>query len=460
MKHAVYGLSRKSGKPQFFNRHRSGLRRLVCVAVSAILLAACSSRLKIPSSEEQAQKLAAVMENGGYAPAQSLAIDNVREVWTHEGAELEVVMTAPTMAGNYPLIIYLPSLGEDANAGRLWRETWAKAGYAVFSLQPLDIGQALKELGPERALGRDDQSDSPGFFGGEDKQAADGDGPGQNEEKGGKRSRLARTSELRYLGHEYFSADSLKNRLGQLYWAYRQLQNRAGAGLPLFQAADFSKVILAGYDLGAQTATAVLGEDFKASLPIDKDLKPIAAIILSPSIDLAEGNVRSRFQNLKAPLLVITGSDDNDPYAISSASVRAAVWEFAPAGGKFLLSLIGDVHQLLAGAEMGGRFGLQGEAGGRGPDKEGGWFSPFANQYGSNGAQDRRGRGGYGEMPGRPKAGNERKNAELGYKQVAALFSITTAFLDTVVKNDEFAKFWISDKANKWLDKAGSLHIR
>ena len=457
----MFGSSRKNAKktmPQCFNRRNSGW--LAFVAISAVLMGAWSSRPKIPSPEEQAQKLAAVMESGGYAPAQNLAIDSLREVWTHDGVELEVAMVAPTASGNYPLIIYLPSLGEDANAGRLWRETWARAGYAVFSLQPVAIGQALKELGPERELERG-QPDSPGFFGGYDKQAADGDEAEQNEVKDGKRSRLARTSELRYLGHEYFSADSLKNRLGQLYWAYRQLQNRAGAGLPLYRTADFSKVILAGYDLGAQTATAVLGEDFKTNLPMDNELKPIAAIILSPSIDLAEGNVRSRFQNLKMPLLVVTGNDDNDPYAISSASVRAAVWEFAPAGGKYLLSLTGDVHQLLAGAEMGGRFGLRGEAGGRGSDKEGGgWFSPFANQYGANGGQDRRGRGGNGDMPGRQKAGNERKNGELGYKQVAALFSATTAFLDTVVKNDEFAKFWISDKANKWLDRAGSLHIR
>lgn len=56
--------------------------------------------------------------------------------------------------------------------------------------------------------------------------------------------------------------------------------------------------------------------------------------------------------------------------------------------------------------------------------------------------------------------GGERRNPDLGYKHVAAIFSASTAFLDAVVKNDEFARFWLDDKASNWLGKAGSLRIR
>ncbi|MDD4914513.1 MAG: hypothetical protein PHW13_05675 [Methylococcales bacterium] len=466
----------------------------------AAMLTACSSHPKAPPAEEQAQKLQAVMDNGGYTPARTLDFTSVSEVWNHDGAELDVALIAPKQPGKYPLIIYLPSLGEDATAGRLWRETWARAGYAVFSMQPRAIGLALKEIQPDRHGGADDQPDDADE---EETSAKDKSGGA-----GGKPSRSARNSELRFLGHEYFSIDALKNRMEQLYWAYRQLKARVDMGLPLFAEADLSHTVLAGYDLGAQTVTAVLGEDFMTSLPENKDIKPVAAIVLSPSIDLAEGNVRSRFQKLNLPMLVITGSEDNDPYAISSASVRAAVWEFSPPGGKYLLQLSGDVHGLLAGEDMGGRLNARQQK--QGEDAGGGWFggggsgggrfSGFGQQYAGNGGGGQgngisgfgsqyagnagngnsNGNGGFGggdsgmsqqyggnggghgggHGGGKGKGDGGQMHQELGYKQVAAVYSASTAFLDKVTKSDEFGQFWIDDKASIWLDRAGVMKIR
>lgn len=463
------------------------------------------------------------MDKGGYTPASHLDFDSVSEIWNHDGVELDVVMIAPRQSGKYPLIIYLPSLGEDADAGKLWRETWAKAGYAVFSMQPRSIGQALKELEPGR---HGDQAKDKPDADDEDKDKDDersGIGSalfgGKPADFGGKGARSARSSELRYLGHEYFAVDALKNRMLHLYWAYQQLKVRVDLGLPLFKAADVGNTVLAGYDLGAQTVTAVLGEDFMTPLPENRDIHPVAAIVLSPSIDLAEGNVRSRFQKLNIPLLVISGSEDNDPYAISSASVRAAVWEFSPAGGKYLLQLTGDVHGLLAGKDMGGRFNAK-----QAKDRDGGgssWFggggnrfdqqsgvnvNANTNNYGSNqvagngqfpglsqqnantnnygvnqgsangqfpdssqqyGGGGSGGQGGSGHHGGdKPpfggggKGDSEKRNLELGYKQVAAVYSASTAFLDKVVKNDDFAQFWINDKAETWLDRVGQLKVR
>ena len=435
---------------------------LIKVALIVLItqLSGCSSKPAKPSLEVQGQKLTVALDNGGYVSAGQLAIDSQREVWTHDGVALDVMITAPASPGNYPLLIYLPSLGEQADAAKLWRESWAKAGYAVFSLQPQSIGLALKELSPKSGK-EPDGGDSP--------DAADAENDDQDDEKGEKkRAKSARSSELRYLGHEFFAIDNLKARMQHLFWAYQQLKNRADSAQTLYGRADFSKVILAGYDLGAQTVAAVLGENFKVSLPQDDKLKPLAAILLSPSIDLAEGNVRNRFQNLNIPLLAVTGHEDADPYAISSASVRAAVWEFSPPGGKYLLSLTGNVHQMLAGVELGGGM----------PDRPGkakdsswydGWFGGGNNlggnlQYNANNAAG--GPGGQGGQGGPGGRHNDRKgrgmanDAELGYKQVAAVLSASTAFLDAVVKNDEFAQFWLKDKANKWLDRAGVLTTR
>ncbi len=422
-------------------------RLLICCWV-LLCFPACSSRPTLPSQEEQQEKLAEALSNGGYKTARSFAIDSNRDIWTYQQTELEVEIIAPTAPGNYPLIIYLPSLGENAGGGRLWRETWAKAGYVVFSMQPVEISLALKALEAERKF--DDPHELPND---ENMDMADENmEPRPEEERGGwftekrkRPSRTARESELRFVGHQYFAPENLKTRLEQLYWTYRQLKTRNDLRQPLYAAADLSKVILAGYDLGAQTVTAALGENFGTGLPHSDELKPAAAIVLSPSLDLAEGNVRTRFQKLDLPLLAITGSEDNDPYAISSASVRVALWEQAPAGGKYLLLMRGAGHRLFAGNEMGGRFGLSGSRRG---DAGIGGMEPGGHGGGRRGMN--------GGMFGK----SEHLDPNLGYKQVAAIASVSSAFLDMLIKKDEFAQAWLNEKAGKWLQRAGSLQMR
>jgi len=425
------------------------------LACALMLLVACSSRPPLPSQEDQQEKLSEILSNGGYKTARNFPVDVTHDVWIYQQTELEVELVGPSAPGSYPLIIYLPSLGEDAKAGRLWRETWAKAGYLVFSMQPMPVSQALKALEAERRF--DDPEEIPDD---ENAELADenmalrpepADG-GWFGDKPRRQSRTARESELRYVGHQYFGMENLKTRLAQLFWAYAQLQTRAGLRQPLYASADFSKVILAGYDLGAQTVTAALGENFGSGLPRADQLKPVAAMVLSPSVDLAEGNVRSRFQALRLPMLTITGSEDNDPYAISSAAVRTAVWEQAPAGGKYLLLLRGAGHRLLSGNELGGRFGLSGvRRGDFGMDSGGG---PGGHNGGGRRGMSAGGAGGglFGKT--------ERRDPNLGYKQVAAIASVSSAFLDMLIKKDEFAQAWLNEKAGKWLDRAGTLQTR
>lgn len=420
------------------------------------LLVACSSRPPLPSEEDQQEKLAEALSNGAYKTARNFPVDAVHDIWMYQQTELEVELLGPKVPGSYPLIIYLPSLGEDARAGRLWRETWAKAGYLVFSMQPIQTSQALKALEAERRFDNPQQAPDD-----EDTAFADENAEPRPDESrdswfGEKRkrpSRSARESEIRYVGHQYFAVENLKNRLDHLFWAYRQLHTRVGLRQGLYASADLNNVILAGYDLGAQTVTAALGEAFGTDLPHSDELKPVAAIVLSPSVDLAEGNVRSRFQALKLPMLTITGTEDNDPYAISSTAVRTAVWEQTPAGQKYLLLLNGGGHRLLAGNELGGRFGLGGATG-----DEFGMGGMAAG--GGPGGGGRRGPPGGGSGPGGMFGKSERLDPNLGYKQVAAIASVSSAFLDMLIKKDEFAQAWLLEKAGKWLDRSGSLKTR
>ena len=82
----------------------------------------------------------------------------------------------------------------------------------------------------------------------------------------------------------------------------------------------------------------------------------------------------------------------------------------------------------------------------------------FSNAYGGGGRGGSHGGGSPGGM-GISKGGS-RQNGAQDYNQVAAIFSVSTAFLDLVCKHDSVAGSWLSTKANPWLDKSASLKIK
>ena len=188
-----------------------------------LLMLGCAFQPNPPSQEEQAAKLAAALEDAAYQPVNDFKIQSVDDVWQYGQVEIMVNMTVPTEAGKYPLIVYLPGLGEDAKSGRLWRENWAKAGYAVFSIQLKPIAQAFNDLDLYTNNQADDEAE---------KDKIDS-------------SRRLRNGDLRYLGHEYFAVDALKTRMQQLFWGFHQLQTKADLHQSLYSTVDFSKVILA-----------------------------------------------------------------------------------------------------------------------------------------------------------------------------------------------------------------------
>ena len=411
-------------------------------------LTGCFFRPSPSTPEEQAEKAGEFIAKGGYSPKRLYEIDSIHETWRHDGQAVEISMLAPKTSGRYPLIVYLPGLGEHADGGRLWRETWAKAGYAVFSVQPIEIGEALKELAP---------------MPGDDKQSGGGDEDSwfsSSKDKDKSASlKAVRNSDLRYLGHEYFSQETLKKRMNHVLWAYAQLRQRTKAGQGLFAAADWSRMVIAGYDIGAQTTAAMIGEKFDTDLPQAPDFKPLAAILLSPAVDMALGDVTTRYQNISIPLLVVTGTEDDDPYAITTPYVRTAIWEYAPSGNKYLLLLKKGGHQLLAGSNLSHRQESSpsqedNEKTGRGDD-----MPRFANSYRGGGGRSGGSAGGSPGGMGRSGHGG-RHDDEQDFKHIAAVFSISTAFLDSVSKSDKAAQLWMAEDANQWLTKSVHLKIK
>lgn len=376
-------------------RHGYDWLKPVPLGLCLLATAGCAMGPPKPSPAEVRERMERFSMNGGYAPAHRFAIASVRETWPHRQSKLDVSFLVPEGSGSYPLVVYLPGLGEDAMAAPLWREAWASAGYAVFTVQPVREADALKGLGPLRP---------------DDRHA---------------------------IGRGHFSTRSLETRLDAVAFALDGLRQRTNNPGSPYAKADLNRLAVAGYDLGAQTAAALAGEMVKAPMPDWHGLGFRAAILLSPFADLAAGALISRYKTMDLPMLAITGSEDDDPYGITSASLRTVPWHNAPPGGKYLLSFEGGGHGVLAGAAL---------------EKDGG--EPQA-----------------GEMPddmpmgGPPPGGMGRPSGAPGkrpsdFRHLAAVRVVSTAFLDMAVKDDAGARQWLSREAGRWLGQSAKLQAR
>lgn len=366
------------------------------------------------SAEEQQEKIAEYSEQGGYRAPFNYTMQTLRETWMHGNEEVDIAFSSPDQPGVYPLIVYLPGLGETAAAGELWRQAWIAAGYAVFSAQPVELKEALHGL-PPPAKNSSEKRSFLGFSGPSESRMDD--------------AAAVRESELHYLGRKYFASAELQRRLKVLAWSLHELHSRSKDPASRFAAADFSRLVIAGYDLGAQTAAAVAGENTGAAVPSLGAWQPKAAIVLSPAVDLAGGSIRGRFKNISLPLLAITGTADEDPYGISSASVRTVLWDYAASSDKYLLQLQYASHRLLAGSNKTLKS------------------APFLDNF----PTDDRGDISIGPSPKAFRGGAN------SFKQVAIVSSVSTAFLDAVIRSDLAARQWLDNKAAKWIGKTGQL---
>ncbi len=388
--------------------------------------------------DQQSAKINEAINKGGYAAVLNYDIDSNTETWQHDGQDIQITMLSPVVPGHYPLIVYLPGLGESSDAGKLWRESWAKAGYSVFSIQPVNIGEALK--GTPKVV----PAKTSSWFSKEyDNSSALKD---------------VRNSDLRYVGHQYFTQEQLSKRINHVLWAYSQLKKRALSRIGLFAWSDISQVIIAGYDIGAQTTAAIIGETYDIPLPSAADFRPIGAILLSPTVNMALGDITTRYQNIAIPFLAITGAEDDDPSAISTPFARTAIWEYAPPGNKYLLALKKGSHHLLSGSHI-----IQNqdpkttqELSEETESTE--TKSRFSNNYGSGSSGFHGGNLANGMSPKAKDVSKLKGNQD--YTQVAVVYSVSIAFLDHICKKDNVAHTWLSDKANQWLNKSATLKIK
>jgi hypothetical protein len=203
----------------------------------------------------------------------------MHEAWTLAGEPVDMTVVRPSGSDLFPLVIYLPGLGEPSSAGDAWRHAWAQAGYAVVSLQSVANGETLWS------------------------------------------SAQARRGDFADLARENFSRGALAKRLAVLRNFFDELNHRHDSGA--LRGVDVSRIALAGFDLGAQTVMAAAGETGYDVEPFVLPGAVKCVVVLSPYADFTGVGFEQRFATIHVSVLSVTGTDDTDPYGlVSAAAIR------------------------------------------------------------------------------------------------------------------------------------------
>lgn len=400
--------------------------KLIPIILPALLLVAgtigaCSFRPDRAGIEED--RLRRFAERS-YRPERRLPVDGRDTRIGSEGSEIDVKLLCPTTPGRYPLVIYLPGLGESTLAGARWRDTWAQAGYAVLTLQrPVD--------GPQVWSSAD-----------------------------------ARRGAFSQLGRKRFGTEQLAARAQAVQEALDEIRRRAGNDA-MYACVDLSRIALVGFELGAQTAMALAGERYRNATALRPPEGVKAAIALSPYVSPA-GEVNGRYGALDTATLIVTGGADEDRYGLGiTPALRQTPFRHLREGNKYQLVLNDGGYTLLNGADIapptessarpaGGRGGMAGGHGGPGGGPSGGMGGGRPGGMGGGPS------GGMGEGPppdGGMGGGERPEGNRHGEQQRAAIVvqSVTLAFLDATLRADDMAAEWLKRNSPGWLEPVGQL---
>jgi dienelactone hydrolase len=398
-------------------RHALGL-----IAGGSLMLAGCGGP-RMPRHDDDAEMKR--FSEQGYSSASALTPEPHHEVWRRGDEVLDVNFLLPKSPDSLPLIIYLPGLGETAEAGEVWRRAWAQAGYVVVSVQARRIGLLWT-------------------------------------------SAAARNGDFAKLAREQFATKALAARVEDIEFVVNEILRQVVAAQGIYKHIDGRRVAVAGFDLGAQTALALAGEKHPGTGLFKAPPSLRAAIVLSPHANVAQGGLAERFESIAIPVLTITATEDGDPYGlVDTPFARQAPFNFMPPGDKYLLVLEDGSHQILAGANRpieedamrGPPPGRDGMGGGRmGPP---GRMSRFGGSGGGPGGMV----GGMGgpDMGGRPPPGGMGMRRPHGTglrRQALVVERVSLAFLDAIIKEDPVAMEWLARDASRWMDPLARLYAK
>lgn len=377
--------------------------RASVVALGLLLLAACASKAPPKPDEARIQAFA----EKGYLRVDRNVISTTLVSWRNEGRSVEFALSTPTRRGPFPLVVYLPALGETRSAGEIWRTAWAKAGYAVLAIQPL--------------------SDDASIWS----------------------SAQARAGDFSDIARERYSADVMTVRLGALRFLLGEVVRKHDVAGSPFDQIDPGRTAIAGYDLGAYVAMLAAGEKKRNVAAPGLPVNVSAVIALSPFADHAGDVPAGRYSGIRGPVITITSDADADPLGlVSSPAARKAPFENMPAGEKYLLSLSNANHRTFAGTALSAEDQQASES------RKSGHRQRKRNKDADGseaGRQDDFYVGGAGVL-------NRISPTDLAMA-VAAIENVTVAFLDAYLNNDSIARDWLKKDASPWLMQVGELKI-
>lgn len=147
------------------------------------------------------------------------------------------------------------------------------------------------------------------------------------------------------------------------------------------------------------------------------------------------------FAQISAPVLSITGQEDEDPFNwVSSYRQRQVLGESVTVAGSVQLELNKATHKTLSGTEL---FNRPLKKADKGSDPSGDAAKGRGHKRGA-----KSGGGSHSPVAGEPAPDP---------KQVAAIQAIGVAFLDSRIKHNPAATEWLQKGAPGWLDGAGRL---
>jgi hypothetical protein len=336
---------------------------------------------------------------------------------------------APGPAASRPVIVYLPPLGNADNATCRWLDLWARAGYAVVTIQPLEDDANIWTTAEARS----------GDF-----------------------ERVARAR---------FTDDLMADRIARLARLLSQVRARSAAGEPGLAGLDWTRVALAGADLGAYTVQSIAAMPADQLAAIGWPVNPAALLVISP---FARQTTRANQAPLPhPPTLMVSARDDIDAYGvITDVSLRHLAFDRLGTGDDYFFELGTASHRWLGGVT--GSSSSTEVTGRR--------ISGFEDE-----APNRRGRGTHGnahdgvapmgddeDLPpdasaklAATRAERDAQAAKARSRQLThaaksevGFEDISIAFFDAYLRQDARAHSWLLTSASAWLQDGDRLKHR
>lgn len=249
----------------------------------------------------------------GHAQANTTTV--VDESWTDTARQRTVPVrirwpatALPVPSSGRPVVLFSHGLGGNRDAGTLWGEAWAAAGFVALHLQHAGSDWDAVRL----AAGR-----------------------------------LSDRGALQ----ELTSAEQLLARLRDVGFVLDEIARRhRSAASPAWAGVRPHAVGMSGHSFGAHTTLGMAGQAYPGMAPL-AEARLAAFAAFSPALPVA-GDPQLAFTAVTRPTLCLTGTRDGDVVGNGSTPERRrAVFDALPAGHKAMLVLQDADHMTFGGQE-------------------------------------------------------------------------------------------------------------